>query len=258
MFSLRLLQIVWLLAPLVACSERSPLDGLARGEEGRVVRVFDGDSIALDTGLSVRLVGIEAPSFGRNDDLDQAYAKEAQRHLEDLVLGRQVRLYYPGMTRDRYDRALAHIETADGRGPKVWINRELIRRGAARVRIYPDTAAMADDLLTIERTAREESTGLWEHSDYAPKQASDLEWEFKGFVLIEGRLADPVPTDRPGQLCAFEVQGAGLRLIADATAPQLCELSSGTGLRVRGYTTNGRLYITHSANIELISEISGR
>ena len=39
-----------------------PFDGLPKGEAGRVVRIIDGDALVLDTGLVVRLAGIEAPT----------------------------------------------------------------------------------------------------------------------------------------------------------------------------------------------------
>jgi endonuclease YncB( thermonuclease family) len=50
------------LAALAACSAPDPLAGTQPREHGRVVRVIDGDALVLDTGQSVRLVGIEAPA----------------------------------------------------------------------------------------------------------------------------------------------------------------------------------------------------
>lgn len=55
---------------------------------------------------------------------------ESTRVLEDLALGRRVQLFYPGITRDRYDRALAHVVTTDGKGPKLWLNIAMVVRGA--------------------------------------------------------------------------------------------------------------------------------
>lgn len=237
---------------LAGCGDRDPLASLTAGEEGRVVRIIDGDSLVLDTGLSVRLVGIEAPSFGRQDDPDQPFSEEARRQLEDLTIGRRVRLYYPGLTRDRYDRALAHIATIDGRGPKLWINRELVKRGTARVRAYPDTARLTEDLLAIEAVARTDRIGLWREAAYSPVSASEIAYDYKGFVLVQAQLANPLPTDRPGQRCAYGLEGASLRLIADPTAPLLCGLPPLARLRVRGYAANGRLYLTHDSNIEVL------
>ena len=91
---------------LVACGAPGPLDSLEPGERGRVVRVVDGDTIVLDTGQSVRLVGIEAPSGGYRDHAPQPYPTESKRMMEDIVLGRDIQLHYGGLTRDRYDRAL--------------------------------------------------------------------------------------------------------------------------------------------------------
>ena len=40
---------------------------LAEGEAGRIARVLDADSLALDTGLRVRLAEVEAPAAGYGD-----------------------------------------------------------------------------------------------------------------------------------------------------------------------------------------------
>lgn len=241
-----------LLSTLSGCSPSTPLEGLAAGETGRVVRVIDGDSLVLDTGQSVRLVGLEAPSFGRGEEPDQAYADKAKRMLEDLVLGRRVRLYYPGLTRDKYDRALAHAKTIDDRGPKIWINMALVEAGAARVRAYPDTARLTDFLLEAEETARAGEIGLWKLADYRPVKAEMAPTSERGFSLVEGTVAEPVPTDRPGQLCALSLTGSSLRLVADQTAPRLCDIRPGDRLLARGYTTGNRLYITHDSNVQLL------
>ncbi|MEL7481508.1 MAG: hypothetical protein AAGJ29_08095, partial [Pseudomonadota bacterium] len=54
----------------------------AKGEVGRVVRVIDGDALVLDTGLVVRLAGIEAPSPERRGRRGQPYADTSARVLE--------------------------------------------------------------------------------------------------------------------------------------------------------------------------------
>ena len=56
--------------------------------------------------------------------------------LEDMALGREVQLFYSGLTRDRYDRALAQLRTTDALGPDLRLNAEMLRRGGARLRIY--------------------------------------------------------------------------------------------------------------------------
>ena len=44
---------------LTACGQVDRLSELPQGETGRVVRIIDGDALVLDTGLTVRLVGVE-------------------------------------------------------------------------------------------------------------------------------------------------------------------------------------------------------
>ena len=56
---------------LAACGKAGPLDTLQPGEQGRVVRILDGDTLALNTGLVVKLASLEAPSFGRGDREDR-------------------------------------------------------------------------------------------------------------------------------------------------------------------------------------------
>jgi endonuclease YncB( thermonuclease family) len=126
---------------LVGCGAPGPLDGLEPGERGPLVRVVDCDTTVLDTGQSVRLVGIEAPSGGYRDCARQPYHTKSKRMMEDMVLGREVQLHYDSLTRDRYDRALAHAQTVDALGPTLWLNAEMVKRGGARVRVHPDTSA---------------------------------------------------------------------------------------------------------------------
>ena len=68
------------------CRQSDPLDTLAQGETGRVVRIIDGDALVLDTGLSVRLVGLEAPAPERYNRAGEPYADASARLLEDLVI----------------------------------------------------------------------------------------------------------------------------------------------------------------------------
>ena len=73
-----------------ACSQQGDLSA---GEQGRVARVLDGDSLALDTGLRVRLVEVEASTPGYDGRPDEPWAREAQALLEASTIGRQVELW---------------------------------------------------------------------------------------------------------------------------------------------------------------------
>ncbi len=242
---------------LVACAQPSPLPNMESGETGRVVRVIDGDAIALNTGQSVRLVGIEAPALrprGRDPD---AYAVEASRALEDMVLGRGVRLYYSGLTRDRYDRALAHIITTDGAGPELWVNMELVKQGAARVRLYPDTAARGAELLAAEAQARRDNIGLWQKTAYKVPTPDQLPQDWRGFTLVTATLGarlEPQGRFSARQACHRQLIGVVLVVEVRWEAARLCEMPEGTSLRLRGWVSDQRLDLTLPLHAELLDQ----
>lgn len=238
---------------IASCSGKAPLDEMQPGERGRVVRVIDGDALVLDTGQSVRLVGVEAPSPGGRYGDGEPYARESARMLEDMVMGREVRLYYPGLTRDRYDRALAHLKTADAAGPTLWVNLQLVKRGAVRVRLYPDTDRGGAFLLEAERKARETEEGLWAESAYAIRPAGRIGDDARGFMLVDATLGEP--TGRPGEeertiLCSRTLQEAGLVLDIAFSAREACDLSAGTRVHMRGWVSSGRMELVHPLHIE--------
>ena len=239
-----------------ACSPASQLPDMQPGETGRVVRIIDGDALALNTGQSVRLIGIEAPALrprGRDPD---PYAVEAARALEDLALGREVQLHYPGLTRDRYDRALAHVVTRDGAGPRLWLNIELVRRGAARVRLYPDTAAQGEVLLAAEATARLDRVGLWAKTAYRVPTADEVDASTRGFMLVQGRLdhlESPEGRYRETLACQWALSGAALALQVRRDAASVCDLPVGSDVRLRGWVSNQSLDVTHPLHVELLN-----
>jgi len=242
---------------LSACGSPSPLPGMEAGETGRVVRVIDGDALALNTGQSVRLIGMEAPALRPRGREPDSYAVEASRALEDMALGREVRLYYSGMTRDRYDRALAHVVTTDGAGPELWLNMELVKRGAARVRFYPDTAADEAAFLSAEAQARAEKKGLWGKAAYRIVDVARLPADTRGFVLVTailGAAGPPTGKYADNQTCQRALQGAQFVLEVRKDAGSICDLPDGTRLQLRGWVSDGRMDLTLSQHAEALSD----
>lgn len=243
-----------LLAAACGRAPSDPLAGLAVGERGRVVRVIDGDALVLSTGQSVRLIGIEAPAGPYRDREGDPGYEEAKRALEDMALGREVELRYGGLTRDRYERALAHVVTTDTLGPALWLNAEMIRRGVARVRVYPDTAAANDLLLPLENTAREEKAGLWQGRTWQITQADELPDTFQGFQLVEAVTAGMQGSDFPGVSCDVMLERSLLVLEIESAAAGFCQLDPDTKIRARGYVRNLRMEISHPLNVEILDK----
>ena len=68
-----------------------------------VAQVVDGDTLKLESGQLVRLIGINAPELG------SCYGSEAQKALVDLVQGKQVRLAKDISGKDKFDRLLRYV-----------------------------------------------------------------------------------------------------------------------------------------------------
>ena len=151
--------------------------------------VIDGDTVVLDDGRQVRLVGIQAPKLplGRTGFAAWPLSDEARVALADLVEGQAVRLYVGGRAEDRHGRLLAHVERAvDG----LWIQDALLRRGLARVYTFADNRAAADALYAAERAARAEDRGIWALPYYAVRTPEGVGADIGSFQVVVGRVLD--------------------------------------------------------------------
>jgi len=154
----------------------------------QVAQVIDGDTVTLDTGEHVRLVGIQAPKLplGRKGFKAWPLGAEAKQALEGLVLGQKIHLKYGGRDKDRHGRLLAHIFVGD-----IWAQAEMIKSGMARVYSFSDNRACVEDLLRHETRARKADQGLWAHPFYRVRHAENYEklsTEHNSFQLVRGKV----------------------------------------------------------------------
>ena len=82
-----------------------------------VVRVVAGDTLVLDGGERVRLIGVDTPETVHPQKPVEYFGKEASAFTRQLVEGERVRLEYDLGTgrKDRYGRTLAYVYLEDGR-----------------------------------------------------------------------------------------------------------------------------------------------
>jgi micrococcal nuclease len=159
---------------------------LENGGSGRAVEIVDGDTLLLEDGRQVRLVGIQAPKLplGRPNFRKWPLADEAKEALAALALGKTLTLSYGGRRTDRYRRLLAHLHAADG----TWIQGEMLRRGMARVYSFADNRAVVTEMLALEGEARAARRGIWRHPFYYIRDAKDLSGDVGGFHVVEGTV----------------------------------------------------------------------
>ena len=148
-FILRLSFLVALGASLASC---------AGAGQRRVEHVVDGDTLILDGGDRVRLIGVDTPETKHPEMPVQRFGAEASAFTRKWLEGKIVRLEYGPQARDKYDRLLAYV-WVDG----VNFNREIIRRGYA-VATTRFAHPLLDDFLVAESEARHRRYGLWHDS----------------------------------------------------------------------------------------------
>lgn len=166
---------------------------LESGEKGKVIRVIDGDSFAIDKGLIVRLAQIEAPRIIMNDDA----GLKSKKFLEELILYQNVELKYSGLKRDKMGRALAQVFIDKGLfEEKPWVNIEILKNGHARVHTYIDNRYKIGDFWLAERYARRNGLGLWNNPKYQARFANPnaLKGAENSFQLVEGKVLEIIQT----------------------------------------------------------------
>lgn len=127
-----------------------------KGTPVKVINVIDGDTIKIETGETVRYIGIDTPESVDPRKPVQCYAKEASAKNEELVLGKMVELEKDISDKDRYGRLLRYIWIGE-----TLINEVLVREGFAYSYSYPPDIKYQSIFVETQRKAREEQKGLW-------------------------------------------------------------------------------------------------
>lgn len=145
--------LLFMLALFFACGCNNPDIGPYRA---KVVYVYDGDTVKLDNGERVRYLGIDTPEMNYNKPPAEYLAVQAKEFNSRLVNGKNVRLEFDTVKRDKYNRLLAYVYV-DG----IFVNAKLVEAGYAKVYIIPPNIKHADDFLDVQRLSKREKRGIW-------------------------------------------------------------------------------------------------
>jgi micrococcal nuclease len=244
----------------------SACESLREGPRGVVASVTDGDTVLLDNGLVVRLIGIQAPKLplGREDFPAWPMAEEAKQALSELVLGASVVVRHGGETVDRHGRALGHLFLAGDSG--AWVQEAMVAQGLARVYSFPDNRACLAELMAAESRARAMRLGIWTDPYYTVRRAdqpAEIARRAGHYELVEGRV---LLAERAGGRVYLNfgrywkedftvvIERRALRLFADSGLDPL-QLEDAL-LRVRGWVDDRdgpRIEVTHPEQIEVLA-----
>lgn len=249
-------------APIAMASAMGPED-LKPAGTAIVIEIIDGDTVALDDGREIRLVGIQAPKLplGQNNFTPWPLADIAKAEIKKLCMGKKVNIFTPNTSSDRHGRTLAHLVVDDGQS-KFWLQGEMLARGMARVYTFSDNRVLAAEMLKLERGARKNSIGIWENPFYKIVHQNKTEGLIGTFQLVEGVVLNAEVVGKRAYLnfgkkwrtdFTITIEKPGLKIFSSANV----DINSYKGklVRVRGWirSKNGPMIeVTHPEQIEIL------
>lgn len=156
----------------------------------KVVRVIDGDTIEVEGGEKVRLVGVDTPETVHPSKPVERFGKEASEFTRKQLQGERVFLVTDSNNaatkhRDRYGRTLAYVYRERD---KLDFCAELVKQGYAHAYVKYHSER-GEEFLIYQREAREAKRGLWgdDTAAAAPKEKPDQAGgEVKVYVTESG------------------------------------------------------------------------
>ncbi len=113
-----------------------------------VTKVIDGDTVVVEGGYHIRLIGMDA------DETGYACYQSAKTRLEELVLGKQVVLEKDKTDLDQYGRCLRYIFVGNTN-----VDAQLVKEGLAIARFYPPDVKYKLEITAAEQYAQQNKLG---------------------------------------------------------------------------------------------------
>jgi micrococcal nuclease len=121
-----------------------------------VRRVWDGNTILIEGGFTVRYIGVNTPGGGMFRRPVEPFGREAAERNVELVEGQQVELEEDAADVDSAGFMLRYVYV-DGE----MVNEILLREGLARLAPFGRNTRHAESLRQAETEAREQPLNIW-------------------------------------------------------------------------------------------------
>lgn len=153
-------------------------------EHAIVDHISDGDTLRLDDGRKLRLIGINTPELGTENRPPQPLASDAATGLRALLPpGSEVLLRYDVEREDRHGRVLAHVYTRSGMNTSA----ALLERGLGSVVAIPPNLWNQACYQAAERVGRQARRGIWQVPGYIV-DAAQLASDASGYRMLSGTV----------------------------------------------------------------------
>lgn len=150
--------------------------------EALVTKVIDGDTIVIEDGSHVRLIGVDA------DERQNKCYKEAKQYLKKLISGKKVKLKKDEEGVDQYGRCLRYV-FYEGENVSV----KLAKRGLAESYPYEPNLKYRDQIIEAENYAKDHSIGCeWSDKKEDEKDRKKKQKEVEWLRITQAKLGRPV------------------------------------------------------------------
>lgn len=161
---------------LAACTPNYLSQNETQGDLAKVIKVIDGDTFVVNTGAKIRLLSVNSPETGRDNQKAMPYGDAAKKFATISLLGKPIYLTYDVQKKDKYGRTLAYafLENPDkgGNVENIMFNAILIKQGLAQTYASQPNTKYLNDLRKLQQEAKRQRIGMWSLDRYKDEVTS--------------------------------------------------------------------------------------
>ncbi len=148
----------------------------------QVEKVYDGDTIMLEGGLHVRLLGVNTPEIQSRVRSEEPGGIAAKEWLQKLLKEQTIFLEHDEEKKDKYKRKLAHVFLPNGKH----VNLALLENGLGTLSIIPPNLRYANKLIQAQQHAEKKKLGIWGMPEYQPRSIAQISDHTSGWRRFTG------------------------------------------------------------------------